>query len=237
MPENQEKLTTITDQNLQEMRQHGTKDFPLGVYQDDLTQFEQGIIPWHWHEEIQFDLVVNGRIYFQIGSRGILAVKRTIYLYQCRGSASNFATEGYGRADHCICLRDSLLEADVLSAVYQKMSSASDKGPIDSVVFDSEDALIGRPPCICNRYRIAFARQDTGYQIEIKGLLCCLLVAFLRGLREKVKPCHRVNIEIWKGLRKPFSLLKTTMKNHYLLVRLQSIWLSAEVSCAAVSRE
>ena len=185
MPENQEKLTTITDQNLQEMRQHGTKDFPLGVYQDDLTQFEQGIIPWHWHEEIQFDLVVNGRIYFQIGSRGFWLSKGQSIFINAGVLHQILPQKDMEGQITAYVLRDSLLEADVLSAVYQKCLLPVIKGPIDSVVFDSEDALDRQAAMYLQQIQDCFARQDTGYQIEIKGLLCCLFSCLLKRAKRE----------------------------------------------------
>ncbi len=184
MPENQEKFKTITDQNLQEMRQHGTKDFPLGVYQDDLAQFEQGKIPWHWHEEIQFDLVVKGSIHFQIGSRGfVLSEGQVIFinagvLHQILPEAG---TEGQIAA---YVLRDSLLEADVLSAVYQKCLLPVIKGPVDCVVFDNGEEIDRQAAVYLERIQDLFIKEEIGYQIEIKGLLCCLFGCLLKRAKQ-----------------------------------------------------
>ena len=44
---------TLVDSSLRETKMHGTVDFPVGVYLDDFSDFKNGYICWHWHEEIR----------------------------------------------------------------------------------------------------------------------------------------------------------------------------------------
>ena len=44
---------TLVDSSLRETKMHGTVGFPVGVYLDDFSDFKNGYICWHWHEEIQ----------------------------------------------------------------------------------------------------------------------------------------------------------------------------------------
>ncbi len=184
MLENKEILTTITDHNLQEMRQHGTKDFPLGVYRDNLLQFEQGKIPWHWHEEIQFDLVVKGEIYFQIGSRGFWLKEGQAIFINAGVLHQILPREKREGQIAAYVLRDSLLEADVLSAVYQRCLLPIVKGSIDSVVFDRGEDLDNQAAMYLRQIQDVFIKEDTGYQIEIKGLLCCLFSCLLKRAKQ-----------------------------------------------------
>lgn len=50
---------TIIDKQKQEVLEHGTTEFPIGCYFDDLLLQS---IPWHWHEELEVGIVRTGSI-------------------------------------------------------------------------------------------------------------------------------------------------------------------------------
>lgn len=186
MPVKHEKMRTITDQNLQETRQHGTKDFPLGVYLDDLAEFEQGRIPWHWHEEIQFDLVMEGDVRFQIGSRDIL-LREGQAIFINTGVLHQIvpAQEAGGRINAYV-LRHSLLETDVLSAVYQNCLLPVLKGQADCIVFQEPEGVDRQAVWYLRQIRDSFTEKEEGYQIRVKGLLCCLWSCLLEKDRQDI---------------------------------------------------
>lgn len=55
-----------TDQNLKELTEHGTVVLPIACYETTINQNIHGYIPLHWHDEIQFVLIVKGEATFQI---------------------------------------------------------------------------------------------------------------------------------------------------------------------------
>lgn len=54
------------DQNKKETTLHGTYDFPIAVYLDQLDKNVLGFVNWHWHDEIQFSLVTRGEVEFWV---------------------------------------------------------------------------------------------------------------------------------------------------------------------------
>lgn len=48
--------TTVDEHGL-ELVQHGTTDFPIACYHDNLGETE---VPWHWHEELEAAVVTEG---------------------------------------------------------------------------------------------------------------------------------------------------------------------------------
>ena len=46
-----------TDAQGRELAQHGTAQFPIACYQDDLTK---NPVPWHWHTELEVLMVLEG---------------------------------------------------------------------------------------------------------------------------------------------------------------------------------
>jgi len=62
---------TIVDGSLRETKVHGTEGFPLGVYLDDFSDFENGYICWHWHEEVQVTMIIEGEFTCQVETNEI----------------------------------------------------------------------------------------------------------------------------------------------------------------------
>ena len=63
---------TIVDHSLRETRQHGSEGFPFAVYLDDFSSFQNGYICWHWHDEVQITLILEGDFICQTGNEKIL---------------------------------------------------------------------------------------------------------------------------------------------------------------------
>ncbi|KSU79796.1 AraC-type DNA-binding protein [Fictibacillus enclensis] len=54
------------DQNLKELTPHRTVVLPIACYKTTINQNIHGYIPLHWHDEIQFVLMVKGEAAFQV---------------------------------------------------------------------------------------------------------------------------------------------------------------------------
>ena len=63
---------TLVDESLRETKMHGVVGFPVGVYLDDFTNFKNGYICWHWHEEVQISWIVEGEFQCQLEGESIL---------------------------------------------------------------------------------------------------------------------------------------------------------------------
>ena len=63
---------TIVDSSLHETKKHGSDGFPFAVYLDDFSHFQNGYICWHWHEEVQITLIIEGDFTCQIGSEKVI---------------------------------------------------------------------------------------------------------------------------------------------------------------------
>lgn len=56
----------LVDQSLKELTEHRTVVLPIACYKTTINQNIHGYIPLHWHDEIQFVLIVKGEAIFQI---------------------------------------------------------------------------------------------------------------------------------------------------------------------------
>ncbi|KOS68150.1 AraC family transcriptional regulator [Lysinibacillus contaminans] len=53
--------------DLQELTSHGSKSFPVALYETVLRLDRTDFLPLHWHKEIQFVYVKTGRILYRVG--------------------------------------------------------------------------------------------------------------------------------------------------------------------------
>lgn len=54
--------------DLQELTLHGTKEFPVALYETVLRLDRLDFLPLHWHKEIQFVYVKSGRVEYRVGA-------------------------------------------------------------------------------------------------------------------------------------------------------------------------
>ncbi len=59
----------LTDENMMETIQHGSKEYPFHFYYDNLELFDFHCIEWHWHTEFEFVYVETGTVYFGISEK------------------------------------------------------------------------------------------------------------------------------------------------------------------------
>ncbi len=60
------------DQNLKELTEHRTVLLPIACYETTISNNINGYIPLHWHDELQFVVVIKGEAFFQIGEEEVM---------------------------------------------------------------------------------------------------------------------------------------------------------------------
>ncbi|MEH7344232.1 AraC family transcriptional regulator [Bacillus sp. JJ1532] len=62
----------MIDESLKELTKHHTVVMPIACYETTIKQNIHGYIPLHWHDEIQFVLIVKGEAIFQVNEDQIV---------------------------------------------------------------------------------------------------------------------------------------------------------------------
>lgn len=62
----------MVDQSLKELTEHRTVVLPIACYETTINQNIHGYIPLHWHDEIQFVLILKGEAIFQINEEKLV---------------------------------------------------------------------------------------------------------------------------------------------------------------------
>lgn len=62
----------MVDRSLKELTIHRTVELPIACYETTINQNINGYIPLHWHDELQFVLIVKGEAVFQINEETLV---------------------------------------------------------------------------------------------------------------------------------------------------------------------
>ncbi len=63
------KSASYTD--IEEIVEHSNPDYPVGVYYVEPDKMYMGYVRWHWHEEIEINLIREGHAMFKIGDKTV----------------------------------------------------------------------------------------------------------------------------------------------------------------------
>lgn len=127
----------ITDETKKELARHGTEEFPLGFYLEDIWGFDFHCVDWHWHPEVECIYVQEGTVQVLAGSScfelpsgtGAFVNSQVIHSYRAREHAlmPNFVFHA-----ELLAPRDSLIYRNYLGPVLQS--------GVDIVVFRPDTA-------------------------------------------------------------------------------------------------
>ncbi|WP_315118262.1 AraC family transcriptional regulator [uncultured Clostridium sp.] len=120
--------------DLQEMTMHGNALFPIGVYKTLISRNIRGYIPFHWHDEIQFVLVVRGCVSFTINqSTYNIEENNGIFI----NSSCLHSAKSYNSKDSeyiCFDIAPSFLAPSSESIIYQKYVEPFLKSKLNSAI-------------------------------------------------------------------------------------------------------
>ncbi|QOS79954.1 helix-turn-helix transcriptional regulator [Paenibacillus sp. JNUCC31] len=89
------------DQNRKELTDHRTVTLPVACYETTIVRHVHGHIPLHWHDELQFVLIVQGKALFHVNDQKIVVSQGDGLFIN---SGSMHMAEDHGKNDNCIYL-------------------------------------------------------------------------------------------------------------------------------------
>ena len=168
----------ITDESLMELTCHGTQDFPLQYYYEDITKYESGSISWHWHNEFEFVFVEEGTVYCFLGSMRITLQERE-GIFINSGVIHSFETPGTGIISNIVFSPE--LIAPAKSRIHDKFIQPFLASDISHIVLSEKvcwhkSVLAGFEHifCLCEE-------EVSTREIDILTFLCKIWSAFFQN--------------------------------------------------------
>lgn len=226
---------TVVDNNLREIKAHGTEEFPIGIYLDDFSDFENGYICWHWHEEVQATMIIEGDFVFQVDGKemkmspGDIAFTNTGLLHQIKPCVRE-----QGKL-YSLIWRKELLAGKQTGIYKECIAPVLDCG-INCFFWNEKDAQ-RKKLADCLRRAIGFYEKKAGpYQLQIQQEIATFwLVLYERVISEKQGKVRKDN-----GNDRDSQRVKAAMQymyEHYQEnVKLDEIAQAAYVSRSEICR-
>lgn len=215
-----ERRTLTTDHSKKELLTHGSYDFPVEIFPEQLDLVEGGFVDWHWHEEIQIVVVTKGSIRFYSGKNNyLLNTGDGLFI----NSMVLHSAKPAGEADStylCIDFHPSLLqrfrgyifdrnyiEPYIGNALFQDMIFRPDR--------DKEKEILDLLMHMGNIHR----QKDFGYELDILSLIFQFWAAMIK--LDRLQQSSKVSSEYEsQRIRK---LLDIIQDNYMNKIRLEEL--------------
>lgn len=171
--------------DLMETTKHGTEEFPLAIYDTVLAKNVLGFIDWHWHNELQFCFVTNGRVQITVdrtvhlltAGMGIFVNARILHMAKPLTPAAAYCCIDVGPA-LVSSFPGSTVERAYITPLLSDISRAS---LVLSPDIPWQDTILERLGNIYSDY----TKKKAGYELSITShLLYCMWILLFRTVPE-----------------------------------------------------
>ena len=175
----------LTDHTLMALDLQGTPEEPIRFYLDRMDQFDRAGIHWHWHPEVEFNVILRGRMeYYVENEHHTLAAGQGIFKNANILHMAQPARETPDAEMFSVILDPSFI-APVQSVIYRKyIAPFLGSQGLRSLVFSP--ALPWQQTCL-DALRRAYALYQTkagAYELHIHRLLCQVWQAMAEHAQE-----------------------------------------------------
>ena len=196
------------DSQNRELKLHGTYGFPVYVGRKLISSYPTGYFPWHWHDEVEFTLVVSGRIEYRVNeSHFLLAAGQGLF---CNSGALHFGSMAGGDCDYIsLTFHPRLLAGFEGSTVGTKYvypiveSQGLSSLPLDAGVAWQREALEN----LHIIYRLC-EEKPLLYELEVQRLLMGIWVGLYANCMEQVQRGPAEDPEKLRRLRNILSYIQ-----------------------------
>lgn len=172
---------SVSGQNLHAEIAHANRDYPVGVYYVEPGKMYMGYVRWHWHEEMEINLVKSGSAEFTIGEEKVIVNEGQALILNCNVFHSIKATDN----NNCVLL-SLLFNPNILFKDHTTSLASGYLNPVVSstehryLIFDRKD-MWGRSALayLSDIFDANFS-QEFGYELITKAYLCQLWVHLLK---------------------------------------------------------
>lgn len=206
------------NRELKELKPHGTLAFPCAGYDSRYVEGKNGIIAWHWHEELEMIYIAEGQMRIKVPSRSYLLsqgdciVFNSNVLHYCAAVGScNLHSLVFNPA-LVFGDRESVFAKDYIQPLtacraFSALYLEGSPGSVRASLAETSGAVAKMPDSAISGFRRAFAamrQEGPGYEFMVReGLTAVCLVlweTFRADLNAKIIPESQDNVRVKKML-------------------------------------
>lgn len=226
-----EKCQLEIGNNQKELNSHGTSSFPLAIYNDDL---KWNFVPWHWHEELEFIIVVENKLDIRIGTdRFIIEKGNGIFI---NSGTLHFITDLEGQTGQLksIVFHPRLIGGNSNSIFWQKYISPILKNPsLSYILLENkttwqkeiiEEVLLSHKNC---------NEKKEGYEFLIREELSYIIFNIYKNRSSKIKTLSQKDI---RDAKRSKTMLNYISNNYSSTLTVKMIAYNSNISESEVLR-
>jgi AraC-like DNA-binding protein len=214
--------------NLQEITMHGNTSFPIGVYTTQLSKNVLGYVPLHWHDEIQFVLVVKGCVSFNVNqSTYYIEENNGIFINSsCLHTAKSFNSEDSEYI--CFDIDPNFLSPSSESIIYQKyvmpfLQSKSNSAIALSTSIPWQNKVL---ECIDNLFKL-YTKQEFGFELHMYSIILNVLYLMVSNTTDYIT---EVSTNAFAGDQRIKEMLSYIHENYKQKLTLEDVAKAANIS-------
>lgn len=224
---------TIVDGSLRETKVHGTEGFPIGVYLDDFADFENGYICWHWHEEVQLTMIIEGAFTCQVETNEIhLAEGDIVFINSGLMHQIRPCKLAQGKL-YSFIWRGELIGGSRGSDIYQECVVPVINGNLPCIKWDSKSSGYSRIAASLHEIVRLYMQKEPAYQLRISVLLSDLWIGIFDQIPGE-NPAVSASLE--RDKQRVKAAIQYMQENYQEQLRLDDIADAAYVSRSELCR-
>ena len=161
-----------TNEFQKEIKEHGNYYFPFLVSREKLSQYEHGSFLWHWHPEIEFTLVIKGKMLYKINNESFLICQGQALLGNSSTLHAGYMIENQDCEYFSITFEPKLIYGYDNSNVYIKyVKPIIQNYSLSAIHFNLSAQWHTQIICILQDIIVLDSKKKTAYELDILSRL------------------------------------------------------------------
>lgn len=167
-----------------ELKEHGTPDFPIGLYYDYLPMDD---IPWHWHEQMEFAYVEKGQVYLGVNSDKILVKTGEALFVNKEILHACWCEEGDSCTLESIVFKSELLGARDSIFYRNYMQHLIENSDYPYFIFRPDEKWQEEVLNLHKHIWKAATNEEFGYEFSVRSDMSKIMLALMKHMSKKPK--------------------------------------------------
>lgn len=176
--------------HINETGYHGTLEFPVAVYLDDVSH---KYVNWHWHEEFEIGFVTEGSVVLSCGNRKYQMERGDIFFINSNVLHSMHKNNTFKQAVFkSIAFRSSIISESINSVFYIKylLPILSNSNFRECIITKDNSSYQSMLDILSKVWNQVYS-EDSDYEINVRNelsTLFCILNHFQKNIKETISP-------------------------------------------------